>query len=316
MYIIRRLIAVVPIILGVSVVVFVIVTVLPGDPAAALLGPEASQDEVDALRRALGLDQPVHIQYLKWLSLAVQGDLGQSVEYGLPVLELVAKSFVNSIILASAAVTIAAVTGVIAGVLSAARAGSRFDRVTMLLVLFTNSMPGYWLGLMLILVFAVWLGVLPSGGMSSLRGDGGFLDLPKYLLLPAVTLASFSIATVARTTRASLLEVLSQDYIRTARSKGLHERAVVFGHGLRNALLPVVTVVGLQAGYLLGGAVLTETVFSWPGLGLLLYQAIGSGDMPVIQGGILLGTFVFIFVNLVVDVLYAFLDPRVRYASE
>jgi peptide/nickel transport system permease protein len=226
---------------------------------------------------------------------------------------MVLERFKNTLILASASMLLAAAVGVTAGVISATRPFSLFDRLAMLAALFGNSMPTFWLGLVLMLTFSLGLGWLPSNGMYDIRGNGGPFDLLRHLVLPSVTLAGVSAAILARVTRSSLLEVINREYVMTARSKGLPERRVIWGHALKNALLPVVTVMGVQMGYLLGGSILVETVFSWPGLGLQLFRAISSRDLPLIQGGVLLISGVFVFLNLAVDLVYALLDPRVRY---
>ncbi len=311
-YVVRRLIQTIPVLLGVSLVVFFLLQLVPGDIASTLLGPEASQVEVEALQARLGLDQPVAVQYWRWLRSAVQGDLGISLETGVPVAALVMDRLRNSLILVVTAMTLATVVGVIVGVVSAVRPGSLFDRAGMLFVLFGNSMPAFWLGILLILAFSLELRWFPVSGMYSIRGDRGLLDLLHHLVLPSVTLGILSMAIVARMTRSGMLEVLSQDYVRTARAKGLRQSRIVAGHALRNALLPVVTVVGLQFGYSLGGAVLTETVFAWPGLGYQLFRAIASRDLPVVQGSLLIIASAFVLINVAVDALYSVLDPRIR----
>ncbi len=305
---------VLPVLLGISAVVFVMLKLVPGDPAIALLGPQAEPKEIEMLRKAWGLDQPIPRQYLIWFSHAMRGDLGQSLEQRAPVSTLVLARFRNTAILTFASVLISCAVGLTAGVVSATKPYSIFDRLSMVLALFGNSMPAFWLGLVLILAFSLGLGWFPVSGMQSIRGEGGVLDLLHHLILPAITLGGATTAIVARLTRSSMLEVIRQDYVRTARAKGLDEPRVVLAHALRNALLPVVTVVGLQVGLLLGGAVLTETVFSWPGVGLQLYRAISTRDIPLIQGSVLLIAVTFVFINLLVDVLYAWLDPRIRYS--
>jgi peptide/nickel transport system permease protein len=312
-YIGQRLLLTLPVLFGVSLVVFLMLKLIPGDPAVALLGPQAEPADVALLRQALGLDEPIYVQYLRWVGRTVQGDLGMSLEFKEPVLGLVLSRFKNTLILTTASVLLSALLGVIAGVTSATRQYSLLDRVTMVLALFGNSMPAFWLGLVLIFCFALALPWFPVSGMYALRGGGGVLDLLHHLVLPAITLGGVSTAIIARMTRSSMLEVIRQDYIRTARAKGIAGFQVVFKHGLKNALLPVITVVGVQIGYLLGGAVLTETVFSWPGVGLQMYRAISSRDMPLIQGSVLLIALTFVGLNLIVDVLYACLDPRIRY---
>ncbi|MDR7554436.1 MAG: ABC transporter permease [Armatimonadota bacterium] len=313
-YVVHRLLLAVPVLLGISVVVFLMLKLVPGDPAVALLGPQAEPRDIEMLRRAWGLDRPVHEQYLTWLGHALRGNLGLSLEQRVPVADLVLTRFKNTAILTLASVLFSLALGLTAGIVSATRPRSLFDRLTMVAALFANSMPAFWLGLVLIFVFSLRLGWFPVSGMYSIRGEGGLADLLHHLVLPAITLGGATTAIVARLTRSSMLEVIRQDYVRTARAKGLVERRVVLGHALRNALLPVVTVVGLQVGFLLGGAVLTETVFSWPGVGLQLYRAISTRDIPLIQGSVLLIAVTFVVINLVVDLLYALLDPRIRYA--
>jgi peptide/nickel transport system permease protein len=301
------------VLLGVSIVVFLTLKAIPGDAAYVLAGPNASAAEIEQVRQALGLDRPVPVQYAAWLSRALQGDLGRSLELHEPVLTLVLSRYGNTLILAVAAMAFAGSVGILAGTLAALRPHSLLDRGVMLITLVANSTPSFWLGLVLILVFSLTLRLLPSSGMSSARGDGGPLDLARHLILPAVTLGAISAALIARMTRASLLEVLSQEYVLVARAKGLRERLLVRRHALKNALLPVLTVIGLQMGALLGGAVITETIFSWPGIGLQLYRGIALRDVPLVQGAALVVATNFVLINLAVDLLYAYLDPRIRY---
>lgn len=313
-YITRRLVEAVPVLFGASAVVFLLLQIIPGDIAQVLLGPDAPPSAVAALREELGLNDPLHVQYGRWLGKVAQGDLGISLQSKKPVAGLLFDKFQNTMLLTTAAIVFATVVGLVAGVVSATRQYSVFDRVAMFVALFGNSMPAFWLGLVLILVFSLGLGWLPTGGMRSVRGDGGALEVARHMILPTITLASVTTALVARMVRSSMLEVIRQDYITTARAKGQHERVVVLRHALRNALLPVITVIGLQFGYLLGGAVLTETVFNWPGIGLEIYKAITARDVPLIQGAILLTATTFVAINLLVDIGYAYLDPRIRYA--
>ena len=316
-YIVRRLFAVIPVLLGVTIVVFLLIQLVPGDIAGMLLGPEATPDDIAALRRELGLDQPLPVQYLKWLGGVLRGDLGRSIEFKVPVTEMVMERLRNTLILGTAAITFSTIVGLIVGVISAVKPHSVFDRVGMVIALFGNSMPAFWIAILLILFFAFRLRWFPIGGMYSLRADEKTLpDLLHHLILPAISLGSLAMATVARMTRSCMLDVLRQEYIITARAKGLAAYRVIVVHGLRNALLPVVTVVGLQFGAILGGAVLTETVFSWPGVGRQLFRAISTRDLPLIQGGILVLAAGFVMVNLVVDITYAFLDPRIRLGSD
>jgi ABC-type dipeptide/oligopeptide/nickel transport system permease component len=313
-YVANRIALALPVLLGISIVVFLMLKLVPGDPATALLGPQAEPRDIEMLRRAWGLDRPIYAQYLTWLGHVLRGDLGLSLEHRVPVWELVLTRFRNTAILTIASVLLSCAMGLTAGVISATRPRSLFDRLTMVLALFGNSMPAFWLGLVLIFAFSLSLGWFPVSGMRSIREEGGLFDLLHHLILPAITLGGATTAIVARLTRSSMLEVIRQDYVRTARAKGLFEGRVVLGHALRNALLPVVTVVGLQVGFLLGGAVLTETVFSWPGVGLQLFRAISTRDIPLIQGSVLLIAVTFVFINLLVDLAYAALDPRIRYS--
>jgi peptide/nickel transport system permease protein len=313
-YILRRLLQTIPVLWGASLVVFLLIRLIPGDAATVMLGSDATPETVAALRDQLGLNEPIAVQYWQWLVKVLHADLGVSIQTREPVFETLVMKFGNTLILTVAAMIIATVVGVTAGVISATRRYSVFDRVAMVLALFGNSMPAFWLGLILVLTFGLGLGWFPTGGMYSIRGDGGIADLLRHLVLPAITLASVTTALVARMVRSSMLEVLNQDYMTTARAKGLAKRTTTWRHGFRNALLPVVTVIGLQFGYLLGGAVVTETVFVWPGVGLTTFTAIGTRDVPVIQGAILMTSTAFVLINLIVDLGYAYLDPRIKYA--
>ena len=313
-YVVGRLLQTIPVLWGASLIVFLLIRLIPGDAATVMLGSDATPENVAALRQQLGLNDPIVVQYWNWLVKVLHADLGVSIQTREPVFETLVAKFGNTLILTVAAMIIAAVVGVTAGVISATRRRSIFDRVAMVVALFGNSMPAFWLGLILMLTLALGLGWFPTGGMYSLRGDGGPLDLLRHLVLPAITLASVTTALVARMVRSSMLEVLNQDYMTTARGKGLRGRTTIWRHAFRNALLPVVTVIGLQFGYLLGGAVLTETVFVWPGIGLMTFTAIGTRDVPVIQGAILMTSASFVLINLLVDLAYAYLDPRIKYA--
>lgn len=313
-YVLGRLVSAVPVLFGVSVVVFLLMKLIPGDAAQVLAGPSATREEVELIREDLGLNEPLYVQYGKWLARAVRGDLGRSIELRAPVTVMVLERFKNTAILAGASMLLAVAIGVSAGVISATRPLSLFDRLAMVGALFGNSMPTFWLGLVLILIFSLGLGLFPSNGMYDIRSGGGPIDLLHHLVLPSITLAGVSAAILARVTRSSMLEVVNREYVTTARAKGLGDRRVIWGHALKNAMLPVVTVMGVQLGYLLGGSILVETVFSWPGLGLQLFRAISSRDLPLVQGGVMLVSAIFVFLNLAIDVLYAFLDPRVRYS--
>jgi len=331
-YILRRAIALIPILLGVSAAAFLMIHLLPGDPATVYLGEHATPESIARVQHEFGLDKPLPVQYVIYLWDAVRGNFGESLDSHRPVIVEFWPRFPATIELTLGAITIALLVGVPIGILSASRPNSIPDRLGMGLALVGVSLPVFWLGLMLVYIFSVYLHVLPTSGQlgvtysltSITRIDvldgvltGNFAaagDALRHLILPSVTLSTFSMAIIARMTRAAMLDSLHQDYIRTAYAKGLAGKAVVIGHGLRNALLPVITVIGLQVGSLLTGAILTETIFSWPGVGRFMYDSILFRDYPVILAGILLFSIVFVLVNLLVDVLYAFLDPRIRYA--
>jgi len=293
-YLLRRLLHLGPVLLGVSLIVFVVLHLTPGDPAEVMLGSQATREDLSRLRAELGLDQPLHVQYLTWIGHVLRGDLGRSLWMKRPVLAEVMGRFKATLLLTASALLLSTVGGIALGIASATRA---------------NSL----LGIVLMVIFSLWLGWLPASGMFAPYGGGGPRDLLAHLLLPALTLAAASVTIIARLTRSTMLEVLGQDYVRTARAKGATEWAVVVRHALKNALIPIVTVVGVQAGYLLGGAVLTETVFAWPGVGTLVVQGILARDVPLVQGCVLVIACTFVLVNLAVDVLYAYLDPRIRY---
>jgi peptide/nickel transport system permease protein len=310
-YILRRLLWAIPVLLGATFLVFWSIRWVPGGPAIAIAGELATPALIEQVNRELGLDQPLLVQYGIYLGRVVQGEWGRSVRSGLPVTQEIRARLPRTVQLALLSLIVAAAIGIPIGVLSATRANSWVDAASMAMALLGVSMPIFWLGLMLIIFFALtlpgWLGlsqpILPPTGSGTWR----------HYIMPTLALAANSMAIQARMTRACMLEVLGNDYIRTARSKGVSERTVIYRHGLRNALIPIVTVIGLQFGTLLGGAVLTETVFAWPGIGRLLVDAIGYRDYPVIQGTVLVITIGFVAVNLLVDVLYAYLDPRIRY---
>ncbi len=312
-YLARRLLLLVPVLAGVSVVIFMVLHLSPGDPVEIMLGSQATQEDRARLRAELGLDQPLHVQYGRWLGHVARGDLGRSLWMKRPVLDEVLGRFKATLVLTGTALLLSSLAGVALGVASSIRPNSVLDRLSAVASLFGASMPTFWLGIVLMVIFALWLGWLPASGMYAAYGGGDLRDLLAHLVLPAVTLAAASVTIIARLTRATMLETLGQDYIRTARAKGVVERAVVLRHGLKNALIPIVTVVGVQAGYLLGGAVLTETVFAWPGVGTLMVQGILARDFPLVQGCVLVVALSFVLVNLAVDLLYAWLDPRIRY---
>jgi peptide/nickel transport system permease protein len=303
-YVARRVLASVPTLWGVATVVFFMARLLPGDPARVIAGVLASPEDVERIREQMGLDKPMSIQYLDFLGSLLRLDLGTSAHTGAPVIEEIGSRLPYTIELAAVALVIAVVAGVLAGVVAAIRRNTVLDVAISSLSVFGVSMPVYWLGLMMIIVFAIALHLFPAAGA----------DQPTSIVMPAITLALFSVGLIARMTRSSMLEVLGQDYVRTARAKGAPFRRVVFQHALRNALLPVITVIGLQLGALLGGAVVTETVFAWPGVGRLLVDSIFFRDYPVVQGLVLMFGTTFVLVNLLVDLLYAYVDPRIHYS--
>jgi peptide/nickel transport system permease protein len=301
--VLRRLVASLITLLGVSFIVFLMVRLLPGDPARVIAGLLASEQDVALIRRQLGLERPFHVQYGLFIAHALRGDLGHSARTSEPVLREVLARLPATLKLALLSTALATLCGVLGGVLAATRPYSGFDYLVSCATLFGVSMPVYWLGLILIIVFAVQLNWLPAAGAEE----------PGSFILPSLTLASFSMALVARMTRSSMLEVLGQDYVRTARAKGLGERWVVYRHALRNALIPIITAVGLQFGALLGGAVLTETVFGWPGIGQLLVDSIFARDYAMVQGIVLIFSALFILTNFLVDLSYVIIDPRIHY---
>jgi peptide/nickel transport system permease protein/oligopeptide transport system permease protein len=302
-YIVKRLILAVPVVFGVAFIVFAMVRLIPGDPAMVIAGQAATPDYVAAIRRDMGLDRPIVVQFGVYLADLVQGDLGRSVRSHAPVVEELWARLPNTFRLAAASMVVATTVGVGAGIVSAVRPYSLLDAGVMVVALAGLSIPIFWSGLMMILVFSVILGWFPAVGTGSLA----------HLVLPSVTLGMTSAAIIARMTRSSMLEVLRADYVRTARAKGQAERVVVGRHAFKNALIPVITVIGLQTGTLLSGAVLTESVFAWPGVGRLLVESILTRDYPVVQGAVLVVALVFVMVNLTVDILYALVDPRIHY---
>ena len=311
-YALRRLFLAAPVLFGVSVLVFAVLHLAPGDPAAIMLGAQATKEDVVRLHRDLGLDQPLVVQYVRWMGHVLQGDLGRSIPLGRAVLPEVLLRFKATLVLTAGALLIAILLGLAAGIVSAVKQYTWLDRISMGVAVTGVSLPVFWTGIMLIIVFALQLRWFPSSGMSSPYGSG-VADVLWHLVLPAVTLGTASAAALARLTRSSVLEIIRQDYVRSARAKGLAERAVIARHVLKNAINPIITVLGVQVGFLLGGAILTETVFSWPGLGSMMVRAIQARDYPLVQGGVLLIATTFVVVNLAVDLLYALFDPRIRY---
>ncbi|QOG06225.1 ABC transporter permease [Aureimonas sp. OT7] len=310
--ILKRLLAAVPVLVGLSILVFAIMAMIPGDTALAILGSYATPENVARLNAQLGLDRSLPEQYLIWAGNLLHGDLGQSYILNRPVLDEVAERFSATLILAGTALVLASLLGILAGVISAVRQFGWADRIVTFAVLIGISMPAFLLGLVFILVFAVRLRWLPASGMTAVYGGGGPGDIMLHLILPASTLAIIAAGVIARLSRAAMLEVLRQDFIRTARAKGLPERLVIGRHALRAALVQIIPIVGLQAGFVLGGAVYVETVFQWPGLGAMLVQAVSTRDLLLVQGGVLIAAGCYVLVNLAADIAQAMVDPRLR----
>lgn len=304
-YTIRRLLLAVFVLWGVATVVFVIVRMVPADPALLIAGESATPEQLAAIREDMGLDQPLIVQYVQYLVNAIQGDFGDSYRQGVPAMELIAEVLPNTALLAFLACLLALIISLPLGVLAALRVGKSADRFVSVSSIVIQALPGFWVGVVLILVFSRTLQWLPSSGLTS----------PQSLILPTIVLALPFIAILTRMTRSGLLEVVGEGYINTARAKGLPERTVIFPHAIRNALIPIVTVVGLEFGTLLGGAVITETVFAFPGIGRLLVSSILARDYNVVQACVIVIAAMFVIINLVVDLMYAYLDPRVRLAS-
>lgn len=324
----------IPVLIGMSIIVFAVVHAIPGDPAKTIAGDKATPEQLQEIRHNLGLDQPIYIQYFRYLQELLQGDLGTSLVNKTSISEEIGPFLAATAELAFAAMAIALIFGINLGILSAWRQNTWLDYVPMFIALIGVSVPIFWLGLMEQWLFAQELGWFPSNGRIDPRmevepityfyvidallfGDMAMLgDVLKHLLLPAVALGTIPMAIIARMTRSSMLEVMRSDFVRTARAKGVSEFWVIYKHTLKNAMIPILTVVGLQLGMLLGGAVLTETIFSWPGVGRYIYDAINSRDYPVIQSGILVLAVIFVLINLIVDLLYAWIDPRIQYGKE
>ena len=332
-YTIRRLLSVIPVLVGMTIIVFAIVRAIPGDPAQVILGQRATADAIASLTKELGLDQPWYVQYFDYIKQLFSGDLGTSLRTKTPIMEEVWPYIAATLELTFVAMLLAVFIGVNAGIISAWFSNSWFDYLAMVLALIGVSMPIFWLGLMEQWAFSIQLGWLPTSGRENIRDPidsitnlylidtliqgnfDQFITAVKHLILPSFALATIPMAIIARMTRSTMLEVMKSDFIRTARAKGVSMFWVVYKHSLKNAFIPVLTVIGLQTGLLLGGAILTETIFAWPGIGRYLYDAINYRDYPVIQSGILLIATAFVFINLIVDLLYALVDPRIKYSK-
>lgn len=311
--ILNRIAQLIPILLIVVIVTFGITRVIPGNPAAVILGPQASVEEIAKLEIELGLDKSIFEQFFMYIKGLLHGDLGMSYAYGQSVTELIAESFPNTILLTITSIVLSLLVGIPAGIISATKQYSKLDYILMIVSLIGVSMPIFWLGLMLVLVFSVNLGWLPSIGMGSL--DAGLWDFISHLILPTIALSTIPAATFARVTRSSMLETIKEDYIKSLRAKGLKESKIIWKHGLKNALPPIVTVIGLQISSLLSGAILTETIFSWPGMGKLIVDSISNRDYAVVQGTVLFIAIIYILINLVVDIVYMYINPKVSYNS-
>jgi len=312
-YITQRTTWVILVLLGVSAITFALLHLTPGDPAQILLGPIATPQELDHLRRELGLDRPLAIQYAIWLDHVARGDLGRSITLHRPVLGELLLRFRGTLILTAGAIIVAFGPGILLGVLAARRQGRFIDAVSMVVTVGGASIPAFWLGMILIIVFSVRLGWLPGTGMSSPSGPGTAGDVLTHLILPAVTLGMLPMAIVTRVARTGMIEALRGDYVRTARAKGVNELMVTMRHAFRNTLVGIVTVLGLEMGFLLAGAFYVETVFDWPGVGLMLVNSILTRDFPLVQGAVLLLAATYVIINLLTDLLYAYLDPRIRF---
>lgn len=311
-YVARRLLGAIPVLLGVSIVVFLCMQLVPGDIAKALLGPLATEQTVAEFRHYLGLDQPIPVQYANWLGRALHGDLGRSFSNNMLVSDLLQDRLRNSAILLTGSLIIAIPLGIGVGLISAIRSGTGFDRAAMGTTLVAANIPTFVFGLGLVIIFAVQLRWFPVQGMYDMRGEGGRFDLLKHLVLPALTTAIPPAAIIARLVRSTMLETMNQEYIKAARANGLPERTVTMRYALRNAMPPIVTITGLQIGFLLGGAVFTEYIFAWPGIGDAIYKGILARDISVVQGSVLVVAVWFVLVNLIVDVINLALDPRSR----
>lgn len=312
--IVKRILQLIPVLLITMTITFVITRVLPGNPAVTILGPQASPEAIEAMEEKMGLNDPMPVQYINYIKGVLTGDIGTSYRYNQPVAELLLDKLPNTLILALSSLFIALVIGIPVGILSAIKQYSIFDYVAMFLALVGVSMPAFWLGLMLVLVFSVNLGWLPTMGMGSMANGLG--DVITHLILPAFCLSTGSMANFARISRSSMLEVIDQDYMKAVRAKGIRETVVIMKHGFKNALPPIVTVLGMRISALMTGAIMIETIFSWPGIGRLIVDAINNNDFELIQGTVLFMAILYVFVNLVVDIAYLYLNPKVSYESE
>ena len=310
-YILRRIISLIPVLVLVGVTAFFLVHIIPGDPAAVMLGADATPQQIQELQEEMGLNRPLYVQFVVWMSKVIRGDLGESFFMGRSVTQALMERLPATISLAVVSLFIAILIGVPSGIVAAIKQNKIMDQAVMVMALIGVSLPSFWLGLTLILVFSVMLRWFPSGGYIPLTEN--FLGGLRYIIMPAFALGFMQAALIARMARSSMLEVLHQDYIRTARSKGLRERLVILRHALKNAIIPVLTVIGIAFGVLLGGAIIVETVFTYPGVGRLVVKAVQRRDYTLVQGALLLISCIYVLVNLLVDILYPLLDPRIKY---
>ncbi len=311
-YIIKRLISAIPVLLGITIIVFLIMSLIPGDPATAILGSYATPENVEKLNHDLGLDKPIVQRYFIWLGNMLTGDFGRSFSLNRPVIDEVMERFNATLILAGTAFVLCSMLGILAGVVSAARQYGLADKAITFVVLLGISVPSFFLGMMMILLFAVNLRWLPVSGMYAIYGGGDLPDLLKHLTMPALALAAVATGVIARLARSAMLEVLRQDFIRTARAKGVPERRVIMGHALRAAMVSIIPVLGIQAGFVLSGAVYIEIVFQWPGVGRMLVDAILKRDLLLVQGGVVFVAACYVMFNIAVDVAQSLLDPRIK----
>lgn len=311
-YLLSRILSTIPVLFGVTIVVFLLIRLIPGDPAKSILGGDATLEGVEALRNEMGLNEPPYVQYGTWMSQLLRGDLGYSYTLHTPIIQELAPRFFNSMILTVASLFICVTLGVVLGLISALKKGSLFDKVSMGVALIGASIPVFWIALMLMWLFAIKLQMFPVSGMYNMRNPGGLMDLLHHLVLPAFATATVSLAVIARLTRSTVLEILQKDYVNYFHSFGLSKSKINVVHVLRNSLPPIINISGLQVGYIMGGALFSEVVFNWPGIGHALYAAVTSNDYPTIQAGILLIALTFVVVNLVVDLLNVWLSPKLQ----
>ena len=312
--VLKRIVQLIPILFVVVTITFFITRVIPGNPAAIVLGPQASVEAVEALQEEMGLNKPIVVQYVDYLKQLLSGNLGKSYHYNKPVVELIKERFPNTVQLSIASLVIALIIGIPAGVLSATKQNSIWDYLLSVLSLCGVSIPIFWLGIMVVLLFSVNLGWLPTLGMGSIQNGIG--DVISHMVLPALCLATIPAANFARTTRAAMLEVVGSDYVKALRARGVSEKKVIFKHALKNAFSSIVTVIGIQTASLLSGAIMTETIFSWPGLGKLIVEAVGNRDYALIQSCVLFIAIVYVFINLLVDVVYIMINPKVSFEGK